>query len=1439
VSILNRLFGKRNTRPDSQAILAALQEFVNARTWSESRRVVEAHPELLTDEADRLLALLLEQYQDNAEAVRILEEHRVLLRRCREVGIGEAFARKMGPPLAAGSEQAAMMAIAALATLPADLRAALAELAAGASSPEDLEHALAARPELRAVLEQALAGMVSLSPEVGRGAWDEGLTVPPEFAADVNRAVQLEEAARRDPRAHPERIRIWQSVLSRIPPGRHATFRAAVNNELGTAYCDLPVGDRAANLQQAIACYRQALLVYTPEATPFGYAGTQNNLGLAYGDLPVGDRAANLEQAIACYRQALLFYTPEAAPLQYAATQKNLGNAYRNLPTGDRAANLEQAIACYRQALLFYTPEAAPLDYAMTQNNLGDAYQSLPVGDQAANLEQAIACYREALRFRTPEAAPFQYATTQNNLGNAYRSLPTGDRAANLEQAIACYRQALRFHTPEAAPIKFAATQNNLGNAYSDLPTGDRAANLKQAIACYHQALRFWTPEAAPLEYAMTQNNLGNAYRSLPTGDRAANLEQAIACYRQALLFWTPEAAPLEFAATQNNLGNVYRDLQVGDRAANLEQAIECYHQALRFRTPEAAPFEYAGTRNNLGAAYSDLPTGDRAANLREAIACYREALRFWTPEAAPLEYAMTQDNLGNAYRDLPAGDRAANLEQAIACYRQALRFRTPEAAPFEYATTHNNLGTAYGDLPVGDRAANLEQAIACYRQALRFCTPEAAPFQYAATQNNLGNAYRNLPIGDRAANLEQAIACYRQALLFYTPEAAPLDYAMTQNNLGAAYADLPTGDRTANLEQAIECYRQALRFRTPEAAPLDYAMTQNNLGNAYRSLPVGDRAANLEQAIACYRQALLFYTLEAAPFQYATTQDNLGDAYRNLPTGDRAANLEQAIACYREALRVYTPEVHPHNCRGMARNLANLYFQERDWTQARAACAIAIRAAEVLHRASYSPGGKEAELGENAALYTRMVQVCLEQSDHAAALVHVEGGKARAFLDQMGQGAFPPPPGLPPDLRQREAQLVERLREQEQALAVLAGRRMEVGGERSPSREREVIEQRRETLATLEAVWDEMTHECPAARAYVAARRGEPVTWEDLRGLAGGLGPEAALVEFYALPEEVAVFVLRAGWEAPRVHRVPLDQQVLFYRYLLPYLDEVLNRRWFVGSGRTPTHAWLSLGERLLASLEPLLGDAARVHFVPHGLLHYLPLHALTVAGQPFIVRRAVAYAPSAAVLARTLEAASTGGSSALVMGYTPNADPVERALFEGEAQSIAAHLHTPSLLGRKADAEALQQRGPGARIIHLSCHGHFRADDPAASEVHLASGDFTTRDWMALPLRADLVTLSACETGLSEIGAGDDLTGLTRAILYAGASSALVTLWSVRVDTTLEWMLNFYGRAWDEWGNRKATKALAFQQATLALREQHPDPYHWAPFTLVGDWR
>ncbi|MEK0195805.1 tetratricopeptide repeat protein, partial [Microcoleus anatoxicus] len=301
---------------------------------------------------------------------------------------------------------------------------------------------------------------------------------------------------------------------------------------------------------------------------------TQNNLGAAYSDRIEGVRAANIELAIACYREALIVYTPENYPEKWATTQNNLGNAYSDRIEGVRAANIELAIACYREALIVRTPENYPEKWAMTQNNLGLAYSDRIEGVRAANIELAIACYREALIVYTPENYPEDWAMTQNNLGNAYSNRIEGVRAANIELAIACYREALIVYTPENYPEKWAMTQNNLGLAYSDRIEGVRAANIEEAISCFRLSLQILTPTAFPLDCLQSGTNLGNTAFTAGFWDIALEgFDKAIQAVEKSRSWATSDDIRQQMIA--ESIGVYEKAIQAAVNNNQLEKAIE------------------------------------------------------------------------------------------------------------------------------------------------------------------------------------------------------------------------------------------------------------------------------------------------------------------------------------------------------------------------------------------------------------------------------------------------------------------------------------------------------------------------------------------------------------------------------------------------------------------------------------------------------------------------------------------------------------------------------------------------------------------------------------------------------------------------------------------------------------------------------------------------
>lgn len=251
-------------------------------------------------------------------------------------------------------------------------------------------------------------------------------------------------------------------------------------------------------------------------------------------------------------------------------------------------------------------------------------------------------------------------------------------------------------------------------------------------------------------------------------------------------------------------------------------------------------------------------------------------------------------------------------------------------------------------------------------------------------------------------------------------------------------------------------------------------------------------------------------------------------------------------------------------------------------------------------------------------------------------------------------------------------------------------------------------------------------------------------------------------------------------------------------------------------------------LQRELVAPLRNHL-NAAHLVIVPHGILHYLPFHALFDGERYMIDEHTISYAPSATVFSLCQQKARTVSPEVLVLGIPDAVAP----LIEDEARSVAGILESAKLLlASQATRQALQSKGSPSRLIHIATHGTFRQDNPMFSGIKLGDGYLSLYDLYQLRLETDLVTLSGCATGLNVVTGGDELLGLIRGLLYAGARSLLLTLWNVHDRSTADFMRCFYKRLQDG-----ADKPLAVRGAMRELRESYPHPYHWAPFALIGN--
>jgi CHAT domain-containing protein len=260
----------------------------------------------------------------------------------------------------------------------------------------------------------------------------------------------------------------------------------------------------------------------------------------------------------------------------------------------------------------------------------------------------------------------------------------------------------------------------------------------------------------------------------------------------------------------------------------------------------------------------------------------------------------------------------------------------------------------------------------------------------------------------------------------------------------------------------------------------------------------------------------------------------------------------------------------------------------------------------------------------------------------------------------------------------------------------------------------------------------------------------------------------------------------------------------------------------------RTAQRLLARLYAGLLEPLADLLSNRRRLVIVPYGVLHYLPLHLLYAENVYLIERYEVVILPASSLITRRGPMRPRG---ALVLGHSWGGRLPQT---HNEAQVVGELLRGVVLHEQAARRDALQ-REP-AQVLHIAAHGEHRLDRPEFSYLQLEDGQLYSDDLLQNDLSYELVTLSGCETGRANVAPGDELIGLGRSFLYAGAGAVVASLWQVPDDTSAALMNEFYRRLLA--GSSKA-EALRQAQCSLLWEEPQHHPALWGAFQLVGDPR
>jgi CHAT domain-containing protein len=338
-----------------------------------------------------------------------------------------------------------------------------------------------------------------------------------------------------------------------------------------------------------------------------------------------------------------------------------------------------------------------------------------------------------------------------------------------------------------------------------------------------------------------------------------------------------------------------------------------------------------------------------------------------------------------------------------------------------------------------------------------------------------------------------------------------------------------------------------------------------------------------------------------------------------------------------------------------------------------------------------------------------------------------------------------------------------------------------------------------------------------------------------DVATLQQDLGTETALVEYFNLDAQLLAFVVTdAGIEIVHLPETEEDVEAALRQFhfqigALRHGAKSLHDYMLELTSRARYHL-CRLYDLLMRPLEARLGNR-RLVVVPHRVLHYVPFQALHDGSSYLIERREVCCVPSAAILHHCLSAPRRPLERATLLGFSDQRNPRVR----DEVQALARLFpETAMLLDDQANRASLSEHARTSHVLHLACHGNFRLDNPLFSSLQLADSWLTVRDVYHLDLSScELVTLSACETGVNVLAPGDEWIGLARGFFSAGSPSLLVSQWVVDDEATATLMIDFYSHL-----RTGAGPAAALRYAQCRLLEEKPHPYFWAPFVILGRW-
>ncbi len=958
------------------------------------------------------------------------------------------------------------------------------------------------------------------------------------------------------------------------------------------------------------------------------------------------------------------------------------------------------------------------------------------------------------------------------------------------------------------------------GNVYQS--EGDvyfRTGDYPKALEMYEKALPFFIRANDPIGQGNAYMGEGNVY--FMTGDNRNALEM----YEKALLFFVKANDPI-------GQGNVYKgegDVH-GGTGDNLK-ALEMYEKALPFFVKANDPLGQGNVYQSEGDVYHR--TGDNG----KAIEMYEKALPFFVKANDPLGQGNVYIGEGDVYH------RTGDNGKAIEMYEKALPFFVKANDPQGQGNVYIGEGDVYGS--TGDNMKALEM----YEKALPFFVKANVPQGQGNEYQSQGNIYF------RTGDNRKALEMYEKPLPFFVKANAPLGQGNVYQSEGDVYRT--TGDNG----KAIEMYEKALPFYVKANDPLGRGNVYMGEGNVY--FTTGDNRKALEM----YEKALPFFVKANAPLGQGNVYRREGDIY--VITGDNGKALEM----YEEALGFYTKADNIQSQAFLFFNKALALAQQGLKNETVNAYEEGLALQEKVRKQTGLSEMKKSLMEMVYGVYERATVYMLDNNYHERAFKYAESMKARVFLDQLAEGLVEIEKGVDPELKRLRDSIEERL-------SMLGKQRSEEARKQNPDATKlstfqaEIEKQEKD----LEEVKKQIRLKNPV---YASVQYPEPITVEDLRHKV--LRKDEAVLEYLVSTHGVYCFVVtQDGYEAVKLTITGEDLQ--------QKIEVFLKDADITNLDRPNKKTAAELYEALIKPLEPFVRERTLI-VIPDGALAKLPFEALvmkTEEGTFYLIEKyRIQYVQSASVLGmlRTqykqegvsdrligfgdpvydydsfmagkpeqgddTDDTKGGGGDTLTArfvrsGYTRAGGKLNRLRGSGKEVRTIGELFRANgseaktllrLDAREEVAKSKEMEGYG--YIHFSAHGILDAKFQAIALSQIPGGSddgfLTLNEIMNSRYHAHLVVLSACQTGLGRMERGEGVTGLTRAVMYAGSPAVVVSLWNVSDIGTKKLMEKFYTNMLA----KRMSKEEALRAAKLKMLKdsRYRHPFFWSAFVMYGE--